>query len=76
MLMMMNNMDLTILTQYHGKTGELNLMNTLFDLFMAGSDTTAITLDWAVLFMIQNVKRLTLMLRINMVELHCIKHAI
>lgn len=38
----------------YDKTGELNLLNALFDLFLAGSDTTAITLDWAMLFMILN----------------------
>ena len=39
---------------HYGNTGELNLMNVLFDLFFAGADTTAITLDWAMLFMILN----------------------
>ena len=39
---------------FYSDTGELNLINTLFDLFVAGSDTTATTLDWAILFMIQN----------------------
>ena len=39
---------------HYGNTGELNLMNVLFDLFFAGADTTAITLDWAMLFMIMN----------------------
>ena len=39
---------------FYADTGELNLINTLFDLFVAGSDTTATTLDWAILFMIQN----------------------
>ena len=39
---------------FYANTGEQNLMNTLFDLFLAGSDTTATTLDWAILFMIQN----------------------
>ena len=37
---------------FYGDTGDLNLINVLFDLFMAGSDTTAITLDWAMLLMI------------------------
>ena len=39
---------------FYGKTGELNLKNVLLDLFVAGSDTTANALDWAMLFMIQN----------------------
>lgn len=39
---------------FYGYTGELNLANVLFDLFVAGSDTTAVTLTWAMLFMIQN----------------------
>ena len=38
----------------YGNTGELNLLNTLLDLFIAGSDTTSNTLNWAMLFMIQN----------------------
>ena len=39
---------------FNADTGELNLINVLFDLFLAGSDTTAVTLDWAMLFMILN----------------------
>ena len=39
---------------FYGDTGDLNLINVLFDFFMAGSDTTAITLDWAMLLMIRN----------------------
>ena len=39
---------------FYGNTGELNLLNVLLDLFVAGSDTTAVTLCWAMLFMIQN----------------------
>ena len=38
---------------FYGDVGELNLVNILFDLFVAGSDTTAATLNWAMLFMIQ-----------------------
>ena len=38
---------------FYGDTGELNLYSVLLDLFVAGSDTTAVTLDWAMLFMIQ-----------------------
>ena len=38
----------------HGETGELNLMNAIFDFFIAGTDTSANTLEWAMLYMIQN----------------------
>ena len=34
--------------------GELNLVNALLDIFVAGSDTTSTTLNWAMLFMIQH----------------------
>ena len=33
----------------YAERGILNLKNTLFDLFLAGSDTTATTLNWAML---------------------------
>jgi len=36
----------------YGNRGQLNLKNTLFDLFLAGSDTTATTLNWSMLYMI------------------------
>ena len=39
---------------FFGHTGELNLMNVLLDMFIAGSDTTSVTLNWSMLFMIQN----------------------
>ena len=39
---------------FYGEIGELNLINVLVDLLEAGSDTTANTLNWAMLFMIQN----------------------
>jgi cytochrome P450 len=39
---------------FHGDVGELNLLNVLLDLFIAGSDTTSITLNWAMLYMILN----------------------
>ena len=39
------------LSSFHGETGKLNLANTLFDLFMAGSETTSTTLTWAILYM-------------------------
>ena len=38
----------------HGKIGEHNLVNVLLDFFLAGSDTTSNTLNWAMLYMIQN----------------------
>ena len=39
---------------FYGEIGELNLLNVLVDLFIAGSDTTANTLNWAMLYMILN----------------------
>ena len=39
---------------FYGSRGDLNLINVLFDFFLAGSDTTAVTLDWAMLLMILN----------------------
>ena len=38
----------------HPDLGELNLMNVLVDFFIAGSDTTSNTLNWAMLYMAQN----------------------
>ena len=38
----------------HDKLGELNLLNTLLDFFIAGSDTTSNTLNWSMFYMIQN----------------------
>ncbi len=38
----------------HGQTGELNLLNVLLDFFIAGSDTTSVTMNWAMLYMILN----------------------
>ena len=38
----------------YAERGILNLKNTLFDLFLAGSDTTSSTLNWAMLYMILN----------------------
>ncbi len=32
----------------------MNMMNVLIDLFVAGSETTSTTLNWALLFMLQN----------------------
>ena len=39
---------------FYGATGELNLINVLLDFFGTGSDTLAVTLNWAMLFMILN----------------------
>ena len=39
---------------HFGERGELNLRNVLLDLFAAGSDTTANSLNWAMLYMILN----------------------
>ena len=38
----------------NGDTGELNLVNVLLDFFIGGSDTSSTTLNWAMLYMIQN----------------------
>jgi len=38
-------------SSFYGKTGIENLANTLFDLFLAGSETTSTTLTWAALYM-------------------------
>ena len=38
----------------YGERGILNLKNTLFDLFLAGSDTTSAALNWGMLYMILN----------------------
>ena len=37
-----------------GQLGQLNIMNTLVDLVMAGSDTTGCALQWAFTYMILN----------------------
>ena len=38
---------------FYGQTGLDNLKVTLFDLFLAGSETTSTTLNWAVLYMVR-----------------------
>jgi len=38
----------------HGDSGKLNLLNIIMDFFLAGSDTIALVLNWAMLFMINN----------------------
>eukprot|EP00092_Neocalanus_flemingeri_P065658 GFUD01079879.1.p1 GENE.GFUD01079879.1~~GFUD01079879.1.p1 ORF type:complete len:438 (-),score=100.01 GFUD01079879.1:38-1351(-) len=40
-------------SSFYGETGIENLANTLFDLFVAGSETTSTTLTWAALYMIR-----------------------
>ena len=39
---------------FYGKTGELNLVNLLFDFFAAGADTSATTLEWMMLYLIKH----------------------
>ena len=38
-------------SSFHGENGRLNLVHTLFDVFLAGSETTSTTLTWAMLYM-------------------------
>ena len=38
-------------SSFYGEKGKLNLSHTLFDLFLAGSETTSTTLTWAMLYM-------------------------
>jgi len=40
-------------SSFYGNTGIENLANTLYDLFLAGSETTSTTLTWASLYMIR-----------------------
>ena len=40
-------------SSFYGDVGIENLSNTLFDLFLAGSETTSTTLTWAVLYMVR-----------------------
>ena len=40
-------------SSFYGESGIENLRNTLFDLFLAGSETTSTTLTWAMLFMVR-----------------------
>ncbi len=41
-------------SSFKGADGRLNLINSLIDLFVAGSETTSNTLNWAMLYMILN----------------------
>jgi len=38
-------------SSFYGDVGRENLANTLFDMFLAGSETTSTTLTWAMLYM-------------------------
>jgi cytochrome P450 len=38
-------------SSFYGTEGRLHLVNSLLDLFGAGSDTTSTTLTWAMLYM-------------------------
>merc|ERR1712241_1049472 len=40
-------------SSFYGEVGIENLRNTLFDLFLAGSETTSTTLTWAALYMVR-----------------------
>ncbi len=41
-------------SSFKGEDGRLNLQNIIFDLFIAGSETTSTTLNWGMLYMILN----------------------
>ncbi len=43
---------------FKGDEGMLNMRNVLIDLFIAGSETTSTTLNWAMLFMLRYVRNL------------------
>ena len=45
-------------SSFYAEKGKLNLLNTLFDLFPAGSETTSTTLTWAMLYMLRYVYNL------------------
>ncbi len=38
-------------SSFYGEKGRVNLVATMLDLFVAGSETTSTTLTWAVLYM-------------------------
>ena len=40
-------------SSFYGNIGRENLANTLYDLFVAGSETTSTTLTWAMLYMVR-----------------------
>ena len=39
---------------FYGQHGDMNYVYTMFDLFLAGSETTSTTLTWAILFMLHD----------------------
>ena len=41
-------------SSFYGKRGDMNYVNTMFDLFLAGSETTSTTLTFAVLLMLHD----------------------
>ena len=41
-------------SSFYGEAGLINLRNTLFDLFLAGSETTSTTLTWAFWYMLRH----------------------
>jgi len=41
-------------SSFHGEAGKENLVQSLIDLFFAGSETTSSTLSWATLFLIRH----------------------
>jgi len=43
-------------SSFYKETGKQNLLNTLFDLFLAGAETTATTLTWALLYMVRETQ--------------------
>ena len=52
-------------SSFYGTTGEENLKLTLFDLFLAGSETTSTTLTWAALYMVRSVSLINIIKLIN-----------
>lgn len=40
-------------SSFHGQLGRQNLTSSIIDLLIAGTDTTSVTLTWAVLYMIK-----------------------
>merc|ERR1712127_847844 len=42
------------LSSFYGQTGKSNLAATLYDLFLAGGETSATTLSWALVYMVRN----------------------
>ena len=39
-------------SSFYGKKGEENLLKSLYDIFMAGTETTSSSLTWCVLYML------------------------